>query len=182
MISPEYGVMLRINVCIVFATLQRDRNPSVIDTKLSELPYSRRARFDSKKVCLPLTRTAILEETIAWISRVGAASSTDRKRILLLHGMAGTGKSTIANTIASWYYQLKRLGGSFCFKRGDRERSSDNMFSTIARGMADLEEAYKLKLYEVIKSDTLLRTSGMYLYGRQLCIVSFLSSDAFGAI
>jgi energy-coupling factor transporter ATP-binding protein EcfA2 len=98
---------------------------------------------------------------MAWISKISITGNAAEKRILLLHGMAGTGKSTIANTIASWYYQLKRLGGSFCFKRGDNERKAENMFSTIARGMADLEEAYRLKLYEVIKSDTLLRTSGV---------------------
>jgi hypothetical protein len=134
---------------------------AVIDAKLSELPYSRHARFDPKKICLPSTRAAILEESMAWISKISTTSNVTEKRILLLHGMAGTGKSTIANTIASWYYQLKRLGGSFCFKRGDNERKAENMFSTIARGMADLEEAYRLKLYEVIKSDTLLRTSGV---------------------
>jgi hypothetical protein len=130
--------------------------------KLSELPYSTRARFDSSKICFPSTRTAILEEIMAWISRVDPGSIANEKRILLLHGMAGTGKSTIANTIASWFYQLQRLGGSFCFKRGDNELRAQNMFSTIACGIADLEEAYKLKLYETIKSDRLLRTSGMY--------------------
>jgi hypothetical protein len=130
---------------------------------ISELPYSPRARFDPKKLCFHSTRTAILEEIMAWISRVGPTSSANEKRILLLHGMAGTGKSTIANTVASWFYQLQRLGGSFCFKRGDNELRAQNMFSTIACGIADLEEAYRLKLYEAIKSDRLLRTSGIFL-------------------
>jgi adenylylsulfate kinase-like enzyme len=98
------------------------------------------------------------------ISRGTSDSSlSSTLRVLLLHGMAGTGKSTIANTIASRYNQLKRLGGSFCFKRGDEERSPLKMFSTIARGMADLDDAYRIKLYEAIKLDTRLRTSGMWL-------------------
>jgi adenylylsulfate kinase-like enzyme len=99
---------------------------------------------------------------MTWISISQDPGSKDYKRVLLLHGMAGTGKSTIANTIAFRYNQLKRLGASFCFKRGDNERTAQNMFSTIARGMADLEEAYRLKLYDAIKSSTRLRTSGTY--------------------
>ena len=149
---------------------------------LSELPYSPRARFDPKKICFRSTRTAILEEIMVWISRVGPASDVSDKRILLLHGMAGTGKSTIANTIAFWYYQLQRLGGSFCFKRGDNELRAQNMFSTIACGIADLEEAYKLKLYETIKSDRLLRTSGACLLYGGLNIDLIPFSNAFGTI
>jgi hypothetical protein len=74
--------------------------------------------------------------------------------------MAGTGKSTILNTIASYYYQRKELGGSYCFKRNDSGRTAKYTFSTIAGGMADLNEDYKLKLYEAVKSDVGLRTSG----------------------
>jgi hypothetical protein len=135
---------------------------SVINTMLSDLPYSRRAAFDSRKICLTSTRTAILDEIMSRISIRQDPGSKEYKRVLLLHGMAGTGKSTIANTIAFRYDQLTRLGASFCFKRGDTERIAQNMFSTIARGLADLEEAYRLKLYDLIKSNTRLRTSGTH--------------------
>jgi hypothetical protein len=73
--------------------------------------------------------------------------------------MAGTGKSTILNTIAYYYDERRELGGSFCFKRNDDGRSAKYMFSTLARDMADLNEGYKLKLYEAVKNRTALRTS-----------------------
>jgi ABC-type phosphate/phosphonate transport system ATPase subunit len=74
--------------------------------------------------------------------------------------MAGTGKSTILNTIASYCNLRKELGGSFCFKRNDDERTAKYMFSTIARGIAGINKDYKLKLYEAIETDVGLRTSG----------------------
>jgi hypothetical protein len=96
--------------------------------------------------------------------------------------MAGTGKSTILNTIASYYNQRRELGGSFCFKRNDDGRSAKYMFSTIARGMADLNEDYKLKLYEAIKSDTGLRTSGLVFLSYLCRCIDAHSSIALGAI
>ena len=87
-----------------------------------------------------------------WVgSSTLSSSDEERKSIFLLHGMAGTGKSTIANTIASRLSAMKRLGASFCFSRDDRiDRNAGNMFSTIARDMADLDPCFKVKLAEAM--------------------------------
>jgi hypothetical protein len=89
--------------------------------------------------------------------------------------MAGTGKSTIANTIAWRLFTMKRLGGSFCFSRNDRiNRNASNMFSTIARGMADLDPSFKVKLAEAL-DDLGLRTSGLFISTNSiLCFFTFL--------
>jgi hypothetical protein len=121
---------------------------------LSEIPYSNTAQYNRRNICLPSTRINILDEIK---ERMNLA---DNKNILLLYGMAGTGKSTIANTIALYFDKQRELGGSFCFKRQDEGRSAKYMFSTIARTMADHNEEYKLKLYEAVKSNISLRTSG----------------------
>jgi DNA replication protein DnaC len=121
---------------------------------LSELPYSPNARFNPQSICLDSTRTAILAEIKEWINL------TTSQNTLLLCGMAGTGKSTILNTIASYCNQRKELGGSFHFKRNDDARTAKYMFSTIARGIADLNKDYKLKLCEAIENDIRLCTSG----------------------
>jgi hypothetical protein len=76
--------------------------------------------------------------------------------------MAGTGKSTIANTIASKLSDMGRLGASFCFSRNDRnDRNTETLFSTIARGMAHLDKCFKMKLFDAI-DDPGLRSSGMH--------------------
>jgi hypothetical protein len=47
--------------------------------------------------------------------------------------MAGTGKTTIARTIAHSFAYNKQLGASFSFKKGERERgNASRFFTTIA--------------------------------------------------
>jgi hypothetical protein len=58
--------------------------------------------------------------------------------------MAGTGKSTIARTIAQEYYNRKRLGASFFFSRGMEDRShAGKLFTTIAVQLAHILSALK---------------------------------------
>jgi pantothenate kinase-related protein Tda10 len=136
--------------------------------------YSTNAKFNSQKVCLPNTQTAILDKIFQWVaSDTLSASDGERKSIFLLHGWAGTGKSTIANTIAQRLFAMKRLGASFCFSRDDRiNRNAANMFSTIASGMADLDPCFKVKLAEAL-DDRSVRTSGKFM-SINLVIVSHL--------
>ena len=52
------------------------------------------------------------------------------KCIFWLNGMAGTGRSTIARTVARAFYDQGRLGASFFFSRGRRDLvEADNFFS-----------------------------------------------------
>jgi hypothetical protein len=44
--------------------------------------------------------------------------------------MAGTGKSTLSRTVAQSFAEKGQLGGSFFFKRGERDRGSAAMFFT----------------------------------------------------
>ena len=128
--------------------------------------YSTNARFKSDKVCLPNTQTAILDKIFQWVASDTLSARDgdgERKSIFLLHGWAGTGKSAIANTVAQRLFAIKRLGASFCFSRDDRiNRNAANMFSTIARGMADLDPCFKVKLAEAL-DDLGLSTSGKFM-------------------
>jgi hypothetical protein len=64
------------------------------------------------------------------------AQDTDGKPIFGLNGMAGTGKSTIARTVAESLAKQQRLGASFFFKRGEGERGNAmRFFGTVARDL-----------------------------------------------
>src|SRR5450432_4185996 len=52
------------------------------------------------------------------------------KCIFWLDGLAGTGKSTIARTVAHRYFEQKRLGASFFFSRGGGDVSHAGKFFT----------------------------------------------------
>lgn len=54
-----------------------------------------------------------------------------------LNGMAGTGKSTIARTVAQRLAEAGALGGSFFFKKGETDRDSPSkLFTTLAASLS----------------------------------------------
>jgi NACHT domain len=61
--------------------------------------------------------------------------------------MAGTGKSTIARTIAQEYHNRERLGASFFFSRGAEDRShAGKFFTTIAAQLAHISPELKKQI------------------------------------
>src|SRR5262249_48845134 len=74
--------------------------------------------------CLPDTRVDVLREIYNW------ADGQDERCIFWLNGWAGTGKSTIARTVARRYYEQKRLGASFFFSKGGGDVGHAGKFVT----------------------------------------------------
>jgi hypothetical protein len=66
----------------------------------------------------------LLQEIYEW------ADGQDERCIFWLNGLAGTGKSTIARTIARTYFDQKRLGASFFFSRGGGDVGHARKFFT----------------------------------------------------
>jgi hypothetical protein len=96
---------------------------------LDRLPYATEAPFNSyakqhEPVCLPDTRIDLLREIYNW------ADGQNERPIFWLSGLAGTGKSTVARTVAQYYFDKKRLGASFFFSRGGGNVSSASKFVT----------------------------------------------------
>ncbi|OQE62988.1 hypothetical protein PENNAL_c0253G00080 [Penicillium nalgiovense] len=76
--------------------------------------------------CLPGTRIDLLREIEEW------AKSPHGKCIFWLNGMAGTGKSTISQTVASRLQEQQLLGASFFFRRGEEDRATaKKLFPTL---------------------------------------------------
>jgi hypothetical protein len=99
------------------------------------LPFADGAIFDSfidqhEDECLPGTREELLQQVQQW------GKSSD-KCIFWLSGMAGTGKSTIARTVARYFKKDGILGASFFFKRGRGDQGSAvKLFPTIVKQLA----------------------------------------------
>ncbi|KAG6327666.1 hypothetical protein ID866_11423, partial [Astraeus odoratus] len=73
-------------------------------------------------------------------------------RIFWLSGLAGQGKSAIAHSIATYFFELGGLGACFCFFRDRQaERLHEKIFVTIARDLADRDHRLKRALVDVIK-------------------------------
>lgn len=130
---------------------------SALDIDLSDMPYAKGARFDPDKGCLPGTRENIIEEISQWIN---SSNEDVVYRVFFLTGVAGSGKSAIAHTIAQRFDRLRRLGSSYCNDRADQaNRHPRNLLSTIALDVADLDCRWKMSLCNVVKGNRSLRTT-----------------------
>lgn len=105
------------------------------------------------KACHPETRTELLNEIEYW------ADHATTKTIFWLKGMAGTGKSTIAYTVAERLNQRKSvdcatLGASFFFKRGERDRASAVLFfPTIAHQLGQKIPELAVHINQAVETD-----------------------------
>lgn len=104
------------------------------------LPYAASAPFNSylrqhEPLCQPGTRVEVLERIHDWIRQ------PDSPCLYWLNGLAGTGKSTIARTIAQYYHQEtegQSTVASYFFSRDDDDAASaKNFVTTIVLQLAD---------------------------------------------
>jgi hypothetical protein len=96
---------------------------------LNSLPTAKDAAFNVYQrqhdpTCLPNTRVDLLNEIYDW------CDGRDGQCIFWLNGLAGTGKSTIARTVARRYLEQRRLGASFFFSRGGGDVGHAGKFVT----------------------------------------------------
>jgi hypothetical protein len=148
---------------------------------LNLLPSAATAAFNSSDkshdpLCLPETRVDVLQQIMAW------ADTSDERCIFWLNGMAGTGKSTIARTIARTYYKQGRLGASFFFSRGGGDVSHcGRFFTTIAVQLADMSAALKRAICEAVARRRNIANQTLHDQWNQL-IVEPLSKLEFNSI
>ncbi|KAL5372303.1 hypothetical protein DPSP01_013598 [Paraphaeosphaeria sporulosa] len=122
-------------------------------TDTLSLPTAKGASFDShleehNSTCLPNTRTELLRHIQDW------ANDENGKAIFWLNGAAGTGKSTIARTVARTFADQQRLGASFFFKRGEGERgNATRFFTTIATQLAHHVSGLEPGIKKAIEAD-----------------------------
>ncbi|CZR62822.1 related to WD40-repeat protein (notchless protein) [Phialocephala subalpina] len=122
------------------------------------LPIAEYATFDSypegqNARCHPDTRQDLLCQIKEW------AGDPHGKCLYWLNGMAGTGKSTIARTIAQWFKDQGFLGASFFFKRGEQDRSNARLFfTTIAYQFVSWERTLEPYIRDSLDADPALTT------------------------
>jgi ABC-type oligopeptide transport system ATPase subunit len=121
-----------------------------INELLSKLPVVPQAAFNSIEnqyaaTCLPNTRVELLQEIIDWVD------GPDKRCIFWLNGIAGTGKSTVAQTICRLYQDRGNLGGSFFFSKGGGDSSlADKFVTTLASQISTKIPQVKQSIYDAI--------------------------------
>lgn len=126
------------------------------------LPIVHEACYDSEDVrdspnCESGTRTRMQEEIHEW------ANDNSGEFFLCLEGPAGTGKSTIARTIAKSFDTKQRVAAGYFFKRGEKDRNDISYFFPtlaiqMARNIPGLEHHLRLSIGS-LKEDEIKKKS-----------------------
>ncbi|RYO00277.1 Vegetative incompatibility protein [Alternaria tenuissima] len=146
-----------------------DKNSPPNDT-LNALPTARDAPFNAYQrqhdpTCLPDTRVDLLREIHVW------ADGDDSPSIFWLSGLAGTGKSTIAQTVAAHYHAKSRLAASFFFSRAGGDVSHAGKFITsIAVQLASSIPALKRKICDAIQKHSDIASQSLDEQWRELVL------------
>jgi hypothetical protein len=126
--------------------------------------------------CLPHTRVDLLQEIYDW------AGGRDERCIFWLNGLAGTGKSTIARTIARRYFERERLGASFFFSRGDEDVShAGKFFTSIAAQLAYNIPSLRPHICDAVADQSNIASLSLSDQWRQLILspLSKLENDSY---
>ncbi|KAA6414440.1 MAG: hypothetical protein FRX48_01189 [Lasallia pustulata] len=147
----------------------------------SHLPYAVDAPFNTysrqhDRNCLPDTRVDLLREIYTW------ADGKDGRFIYWLNGLAGTGKSTIARTVARKYFENGQLGASFFFSRGGGDVGhASKFFTTIAVQLAQEPQSLQRYIGDAVRKNANIATQSLGDQWRQLVLgpLSKLSGDSY---
>ncbi|CEL09204.1 hypothetical protein ASPCAL12343 [Aspergillus calidoustus] len=107
-------------------------------------------------ICLPGTQTELLLDIQRW------AIAADGKCIFWLNSLAGTGKSTIARTVAKAFQEQGLLGASFFFKRGEGDRgNAARFFPTIIQQLSSRIPELRAAILQVIQDNPEISTKSL---------------------
>ncbi|KZT50053.1 hypothetical protein CALCODRAFT_229473 [Calocera cornea HHB12733] len=147
------GIQLHMEM-VTDETLEQIKN-HVIDMDIRKIPLVGGAEFEPEKQCLGTSREALLDDIAIWASD----DAEDSERAFLLMGLAGTGKSTIAHTVADLFDEMDRLGASFFFDAmGAENRRAVDLFRNIAHALARRHRSFRDALWTELGEERLYTT------------------------
>jgi len=113
------------------------------------MPHTTNASYLSgnRQGCLRGTRKGVLREIEYWVA------GEQEQQIFWLNGLAGTGKSTIAQTFVERMFADGKLGASFFCSRDFADRSNlQAIFPTLAFQLAYQYQVFREKVLQILKA------------------------------
>ena len=126
--------------------------------------------------CLRGTRESVLDGIVRW------AKDPQERHVFWLNGVAGTGKSTIAQTFAAIVANDGTLGASFFCSRDYLDRKElKNIFPTLSYQLACRYPAFRTQIIHAIKRDPSVARN-LFISQLEELIVDPLSSTKLSCI
>ncbi|KAG1871581.1 hypothetical protein F4604DRAFT_1955755 [Suillus subluteus] len=127
----------------------------------------------SRPACLPQTRSDLLSSLFSW-----AMNPSSNQNVLWLHGPAGSGKSTVATTIANIARDLGRLGAFVFFNRHMVARNDPAaVVRTLAFQLGEFDHRLGAAISTVIKSTPSIRQSPLRQQFHKLLVQPLSESE-----
>jgi len=129
-------------------------------------------RHGDRDGCMKGTRGAVLDEIELW------TEDFDRPPVYWLNGLAGTGKTTIAQTIAERMFTSGQLGASFFCSRDFLDRSNLQLiFPTLAVQLARKFAEFRSIVVPLVQSDPGIVDESLYHQMEKLIVGPLTESD-----
>ena len=129
-------------------------------------------RHGDRQGCLKGTRKAVLDGMELW------SKDPDVSPIYWLNGLAGTGKSTIAQTFAERLFADGSLGASFfCSRDFEDRRSLHYIFPTLAFQLAHKYPEFRSTLVPLLRSNPDIGHESLFNQMRELIVEPLSLSD-----
>jgi hypothetical protein len=115
--------------------------------------------------CLEGTRKQLLVDIKEWMEDPGS------KTVFWLKGVAGTGKTTIARSVAEIASDRNFLGATFFFSRASPDRRDfKSVIPTIAYQLADRDPRLRSRIAAALEDDNTLRTADVAIQAKELLL------------
>ena len=141
---------------------------------LNNFRYAQQAeyRHGDRNGCLKGTRNAVLDEIELW------TRDFDKPPVYWLNGLAGTGKSTIAQTIAERTFASGQLGASFFCSRDFEDRSNLKfIFPTLAVQLARKYPKFRSIFVPLVQEDPDITHESLCGQMKKMIVQPLVESD-----
>ena len=129
-------------------------------------------RHGSRRGCLKGTREAVLDKIESW------AEDFNQSPVFWLNGLAGTGKSTIAQTVSERMFADGQLGASFFCSRDFEDRSDLHfIFPTLAFQLAYKFPKFRSVLVPFLRLNPDVAHESLYRQMEKLIVEPLRSAD-----
>ncbi|KAF5324976.1 hypothetical protein D9619_009838 [Psilocybe cf. subviscida] len=175
MFAIEIAV-LDVNLCTYKGVSQLQETVFELNIRalLDKLKYIEGAGFnhEDRQGCTEGTRIALLADLLTW------ATDPENEHVFWLNGMAGTGKTTVAETFCSLLFDRGLLGSSFfCSRKKLDRRNARLIIPALAKGLAHAYPEFQTELLKVLKDD--LDFTGLGLDNQYLMLILQPAEKAF---
>ena len=127
---------------------------------------------DNRQGCLKGTRVDVLLELEHWLK------DKQGHQVFWLNGLAGTGKSTIAQTFAEISFADGNLGASFFCSRDSEARSNlKSIFPTLAFQLAYRYTQFRKRLLQVLRANPSIKQEALCTQMKKVIVGPFRGSQ-----